>query len=52
MDFDLLKFTLSPSFEEFNNCRKVDLLLIADFYNISVSRSARKHAIKNEIYIY
>lgn len=51
MDLDLVKFTLSPSLEEFNNCKKVDLLLIADFYNIAVSRVARKQVIKEELYV-
>ncbi len=35
---------------EFNCCRKKDLLLIADFYNMTVSSGARKQAIKEELY--
>lgn len=50
MDFDLIKFTLSPTLEEINRCRKKDLLVIADFYNITVARAAQKRVIKDELY--
>lgn len=51
MEFDLVKFSLSPSIEEFNRCRKKDLLELADFYNITLtSRSAKKGVVKDELY--
>ncbi len=31
MEFDLTSFSLYPTTEEFNKCRKADLLQIADF---------------------
>ncbi len=31
MEFDLISFTLTPTIEVFNRCRKRDLLMIADF---------------------
>lgn len=49
MDFDLIAFTLQPSIETFERCRKVDLLLIADFFNISVPKEAAKKIIKQEL---
>ncbi len=36
MEFNLIEFTLAPSVEVFNCCRKKDLLLIANLFNISV----------------
>lgn len=50
MDFDLISFTLSPTIEEFNHCRKRDLLLIADFFNIEIPREAIKQVIKDELF--
>uniref|UniRef100_A0A8C2FDI9 SCAN box domain-containing protein n=1 Tax=Cyprinus carpio TaxID=7962 RepID=A0A8C2FDI9_CYPCA len=50
MDFDLISFTLSPTTEEFNRCRKKDLLLIADFFNIEIPREAIKKVIKDELF--
>ncbi len=32
MEFDLTAFTVSPTEEAFERCRKIDLLLIADFF--------------------
>lgn len=32
MEFDLIKFTLSPTTEVFERCRKADLILIANFF--------------------
>ncbi|KAL0152923.1 hypothetical protein M9458_051752 [Cirrhinus mrigala] len=51
MEFDLIEFTLAPSVEAFNRCRKKDLLLIAEFFNISVSRDVTKEVLKNQLYI-
>ncbi len=49
MEFDLLAFTLAPTTEVFNRCRKKDLL-IADFFHVSMSRDATKRVIKEELY--
>lgn len=46
MEFDLTAFMLSPSTEEFERCRKDDLIKIADFFKISVSRHATKKELK------
>ncbi len=46
MEFDLIALTLHPTTEVFEHCRKVDLLLIADFFDISVPREASKRTIK------
>ncbi|KAM9440555.1 uncharacterized protein Hap1MRO34_025796 [Clarias gariepinus] len=48
--FDLTMFTLCPNLEEFDKCRKDDLLLIADFFNILVPKSASKKVVKATIY--
>lgn len=50
MEFDLVKFTLSPTVEEFDRCRKKDLIVIAEFFNIPVSKEAKKQCIKDELY--
>lgn len=50
MAFDLISFTLSPTTEEFNRCRKKDLLLIADFFNMEIPREATKQVIKDELF--
>lgn len=49
MEFDLTAFTLAPSTEVFNKCRKKDLLLIADFFKIDVSKEATKQVIRKEL---
>ncbi len=38
MEFDLIKFTLSPTLEEFDRCRKKEGIIIAEFYNITVPK--------------
>ncbi|KAL0153620.1 hypothetical protein M9458_051100, partial [Cirrhinus mrigala] len=50
MAFDLLAFTLSPTTEVFNRCKKKELLLIAEFFNVKVTRGAVKAVIKQELY--
>ncbi|KAL6468128.1 hypothetical protein MHYP_G00238050 [Metynnis hypsauchen] len=45
-EFDLILFTLCPTLEQFDDCRKVDLLLVADFFNVDVPRLAPKREIK------
>ncbi|KAL7882863.1 hypothetical protein SRHO_G00005210 [Serrasalmus rhombeus] len=47
MEFHLDKFVLSPSVEGLVQCRKADLLMVAEFYNVPVSRSARKAEIRD-----
>ncbi len=47
MEFDLISFTFSPTIEVFERCRKADLFLIADFFNIEVSRQDTKQVIKD-----
>ncbi len=49
MDFDLISFTLCPTVEVFNKCRKNDLLQVADFFSIPVFRDASKRIIKTEL---
>lgn len=44
--FELDKFVVAPTEEQFEQCRKDDLVLIADFYNIELPRSALKREIK------
>lgn len=50
MEFDLISFTLAPTIEVFNRCRKKDLLLIADFFRIDISKEASKQVIKDELF--
>ncbi len=50
MEFDLIKFTLSPTLEEFDRCRKKDLILIAEFYNVTVPKEQKKQVIKDQLY--
>lgn len=50
MEFDLTAFTLSPTTEVFERCRKKDLVSIAEFFNIRVTREAAKQVIKKELY--
>ncbi len=49
MKFDLVKFSRAPTIE-FNRCKKkIYLLELGDFYNITLtSRNAKKCVIKNE----
>ncbi len=47
MEFDFISFTFSPTIEVFERCRKADLFLIADFFNIEVSRQDTKQVIKD-----
>lgn len=51
MDFDLIKFSLLPTLEEFDRCRKKDLILIAEFFNLTVSKEQKKQVIKDELYV-
>ncbi len=48
--FELDKFAIAPTEKQFEQCRKDDLLLIADFYDIAVPRSALKREIKEALH--
>ncbi len=48
--FELDKFAVAPTEKQLEQCRKDDLLLIADFYDIAVSRSALKREIKEALH--
>ncbi len=48
--FELDKFAITPTEEQFEKCRKDDLLLIADFYDIVIPRSALKREIKEALH--
>lgn len=50
MDFDLIEFSLNPTIDVYNRCRKKDLILIADFFNISVLKESTKQVIKEQLY--
>ncbi len=47
--FSLQTFIASPSLEQINLCRKQDLLLVADQYQIVVSKQALKSDIKSKL---
>lgn len=51
MEFNLTAFTLAPTIEVYNKCRKQDLLVIADFFSITVPREAAKRVIKDKLYM-
>lgn len=46
MEFQLDEFTINPSVEKLDRCRKADLLLIANFYDIRVPYNGRKEEWK------
>ena len=48
--FDFKDFVLCPTVEQFDRCRKDDLLLLADFFNVSVPRNENKLEIKTALY--
>ncbi len=50
MEFDLTAFTIFPTTKVFDRCRKKDLVLIADFFNITVAKEATKQVLKEELY--
>ena len=49
MDFDIAKFVEHPTVEGLENCRKADLLQIADYFQIDVVRSGTRQAIKSRL---
>ncbi len=49
MEFSLEAFKQAPSREALDVCRKTDLYLIADFYDISVTKAARKQEVRDVI---
>ena len=48
--FDFEDFVLCPTVEQFDRCRKDNLLLLADFFHVSVPRSTNKREIKTVLY--
>uniref|UniRef100_A0A3B1JS97 Gypsy retrotransposon integrase-like protein 1 n=1 Tax=Astyanax mexicanus TaxID=7994 RepID=A0A3B1JS97_ASTMX len=50
MEFDLEKFVLCPSVEALMCCKKADLV-VAEFYNIHVIRTARKAEIREMLLV-
>lgn len=50
MAFDLIKFTLCPSLEDFDRCRKDELLLIGDFFDVALPRTASEKVVKAALY--
>uniref|UniRef100_A0A3B1IMD5 Gypsy retrotransposon integrase-like protein 1 n=1 Tax=Astyanax mexicanus TaxID=7994 RepID=A0A3B1IMD5_ASTMX len=48
--FNLETFTCNPTLEQFDQCRKADLILIAEFFDISVGRLKTKAEIKSDLY--
>ena len=49
MEFSLDEFVVSPSFAKLEKCRKADLLIVANCYNVQVQYSARKAELKQLI---
>ncbi|CAI5663468.1 uncharacterized protein LOC102079919 [Oreochromis niloticus] len=49
MEFSLDDFVTSPSWDKIAKCRKADLLIIASFYDVQVSYSARKAEVKDAL---
>ena len=46
MEFSLDEFVVSRSFAKLEKCRKADLLIVANCYNVQVQYSARKAELK------
>ncbi|KAJ8356399.1 hypothetical protein SKAU_G00191930 [Synaphobranchus kaupii] len=49
MEFDLERFVDDPTLEQLDSCRKADLVLIAEYFKIDVSRSEMKCQIKTKV---
>lgn len=45
MEFDFTGFTLFPTIEAFNRCKKNNLVLIAEFFDVSVKKKGHKASI-------
>ncbi|XP_036419555.1 uncharacterized protein LOC118803140 isoform X2 [Colossoma macropomum] len=48
--FSLSAFISAPSVEQFEQCRKADLLQLAEHYDIGVDRNVRKAELKSSIF--
>ncbi|XP_076745575.1 uncharacterized protein LOC112435382 [Maylandia zebra] len=46
MEFKLEDFTLSPSAEKLDRCKKADLLLVAEFFDVTVPLTAKKKELR------
>lgn len=49
MDFSLDDFVETPLWSKIERCRKADLLLVADYYGVVVSGSARKAELRDAL---
>ncbi len=49
MEFSIENFKKAPSWEALESCRKVDLYLVVDFYEIPVVKAARKKEVRDVI---
>ncbi len=49
MEFSVEVFRQKPSYDILGLCRKNDLYLIADFYDISITKTARKKDVREVI---
>ncbi|KAI2644687.1 Transposon Tf2-9 polyprotein [Labeo rohita] len=50
MEFDFTAFTLCPTTEAFNRCKKKDLILIADFFDVDIPKDVTKQVLKNNLF--
>ncbi|KAJ8348577.1 hypothetical protein SKAU_G00271660 [Synaphobranchus kaupii] len=48
-EFDLERFVDDPTLEQLDSCREADLVLIAEYFKIDVSRSETKRQIKTKV---
>lgn len=46
MEFSLDSFVTNPSWDTIEVCKKADLLIVANFYDVQVAYSAKKAEIK------
>ncbi|CAI5660147.1 unnamed protein product [Oreochromis niloticus] len=49
MDFSLEDFVEAPSWDKLDKCKKADLLIVANSYDVEVSYSARKAELKETL---
>ncbi len=49
MEFSIQDFKQSPTVEALNTCRKSDLILVADYYDIAISKADTKQAIRDVV---
>ncbi|MGL5884540.1 MAG: hypothetical protein ACRCY2_00695, partial [Bombilactobacillus sp.] len=49
MEFSIEAFKQCPTVEALRSCRKSDLILVADYYDIAISKVAAKQAIRDVV---